>query len=66
MPASGKSQTAKLLAELLGYKLLSKDQIQTRLYNKYGFNNHDEKLALMNKADFLLKKKIFQEIKKKK
>ena len=54
LPASGKSSTAKEIAKHYGYKLLSKDCIQEKLFKKYGFNNHEEKLALVKEADRIL------------
>lgn len=64
LPASGKSSTAKEIAKHYGYKLLSKDCIQEKLFKKYGFNNHEEKLALVKEADSILQSSIKREIKK--
>ena len=42
-PASGKSSIADEVGKRLGINVISKDENKIRLFEKYGFTNHDEK-----------------------
>jgi len=45
-PASGKSSIADEVGKRLGINVISKDENKIRLFEKYGFTNHDEKKKL--------------------
>lgn len=45
-PASGKSSIANQVGKELGIDVISKDEYKIRLFEEFGFNNHDEKKKL--------------------
>lgn len=45
-PAVGKSSIASVLSEQLSIPLISKDEFKISLFEKHGFNNHDQKKQL--------------------
>lgn len=61
-PASGKSSIATVIAQEFGMPYCSKDDFKISLYEKYGFNNHDEKKKLSILGEKLLIEHIQQSI----
>ena len=50
-PASGKSSIASVLSEELGIDMVSKDALKIELFEKYGFNSHEEKKKLSMRSE---------------
>lgn len=59
-PASGKSSLANNLGKKLHIDVISKDEFKIRLFEKYGFRNHDEK----KKLSLLGEQQLFESIKR--
>lgn len=52
LPASGKTTIAKKLSSDLGWCYLGKDEFKIKYYEKYGFNNLQERKILDNKSEY--------------
>ena len=58
IPGTGKSSVSKALSSKLGFPLVSKDAVQCELFEKYGFDNNNEKKELVRSADNICYEKI--------
>lgn len=61
-PASGKSTIAQNVSKITGIPYFSKDEFKIELFEKYGFNNHDEKKKLSIQGENMLKNTISEHI----